>query len=331
MFTRALLLCVVAGSAVGADIDTDRDSLPDQFEQALLERFAPRFRISGRDCDVAPAEFLPAVPYPHATARNGTVYGQIFPVRREDTAGSFMEIHFYHLWSRDCGLTAHALDVEAVYGLLRAEGDERSPGAWPAEYWVAAAHEGTLCDMSNGARAQAIAAADREPDVWVSLGKHASYLSFRLCSRGCGNEMCDDAQPMRIAKLVNLGEPGQPMSGAVWSRSASWLLASKMTPRYTSALLSRMPAGDEVALVPKREGPRGTRGTVRVAGLTYGFLVSADESAGAGFDAGVTGAAAGVDASGNSVAHGITTASSAVGSSLKRVFRAVAPKRPVRP
>jgi hypothetical protein len=317
MLTQALLLCVLAGAAFPADVDTDGDGLPDQLEQALLERFALRLRISAKDCDVAPAEFLPAAPYPQAIARNGTVYGQVFPVHREGAAGSFVEIHFYHLWARDCGLTAHPLDAEAVYGLLRANGDERSPEAWKAEYWVAAAHEGTLCDMSNGANAAALAAADRGPDVWASRGKHASYLSLEVCSRGCGNEQCDDAQPMRIAKLVNLGEPGLPMNGAVWSQSASWPLASKMKPRYTNALIGRMPAGDEVALVPEREVPRGTRSTAKVAGLTYGSLLSANESAGAGFDAGV-------EASRASVRHALKAAFSATGRSLKRVFGAPA-------
>lgn len=321
MFTRALLVCVLAGAAAAADIDTDRDSLPDQFEQALLERFAPRFRISGSDCAVAPAEFLPFVSYPHATAGSGTVYGQVFPVRRDRAADSFIEIHFYHLWARDCGLTGHALDAEAIYGLLRAEGDERSPGAWRAEYWIAAAHEGTLCDMSNGANAAALAAVDNGPDVWVSRGKHASYLSLRLCSGGCGNEICDDAQPMRIARLINLGEPAFPMNGAAWSQSASWPLAAKMKPRYTSALLRRMPAGDEVALVPGRELPHGTRGTVKVAGLTYGSMVSANESARVGFEAGTAGAAA----SRGSVRHALKAASSAAGRSLKRAFSAVKP------
>jgi hypothetical protein len=325
---RPLLLCLVAGIAYGGEADTDRDGLSDEFEQALLERFAPRFHISEADCDVAPAEFVAASPEPRVTARNGTVYGQVFPVRRSGLAGSFVEIHFYHLWAKDCGMNGHALDAESVYALLWADGQGAPPEMWRAEFWLAAAHENTLCDLSTGASAAALAAVDRGPDVWVSRDKHASFLSRKLCSAGCGNETCDGARAMRISKLINLGEPGLPMNDAVWAQSASWPLASKMTPHYTGALIARMPAGAEVELVPAREVVRGTRSTVRVAGRTYGSFVAANASTGAALEAGATGAAAGVNASRASMRssagntrRSLKAAFSSIERSLRRAFR----------
>jgi hypothetical protein len=199
------LFLFVVGPGYGRGLDSDRDGLPDELEQALLMRFSPTFHISGSDCDVAPAEFHPDLPNPTVKGRNGTVYGQVFPVRRGGHSGDSIEIHFYHLWSRDCGLNGHALDAESVSALLRADGDASNPEAWRAEFWYAAAHENTLCDMSNGATAAALDASDHGPDIWVSRDKHASFLSRELCARGCGRDQCDSGQTVRASNLVNLG------------------------------------------------------------------------------------------------------------------------------
>ena len=274
---RAIVLSLIAlGVAYGSQSDSDHDGLSDEFEQALLQKFAPRFRISAGDCDIAPAEFHAGLPDPRVKSKNGTIYGQVFPIRRGLGAGGFIEIHVYHLWAQDCGLTRHALDVEGVSALLQAENSQSPVDDWRATFWHSAAHEGTLCDMGNGATAAALGAVDQGPDVWVSRHKHGSFLSREVCSKGCGGDVCDEAGPMRISKLVNLGEPGAPMNGTIWSASTSWPLASKMTPRYTSALIARMPSGSQVELVPARNVVRGARSTIKVAGRTYQSLVAAD-------------------------------------------------------
>ena len=94
-----------SNSAAGPNgsIDFDKDGLSDDFEQALLARFEPTFWISADDCDTLPAEFLPASRKPLVAGRNGTVYGQVFQKDSEGTSGAFLEIHYYHLWGRDCG------------------------------------------------------------------------------------------------------------------------------------------------------------------------------------------------------------------------------------
>jgi hypothetical protein len=328
---RPGLLCFLAlGIGYSRELDTDRDGLSDEFEQALLLRFAPRFHISGADCDVAPAEFHEALSDPKVKARNGTVYGQVFPLKRDGVAGNFIEIHFYHLWSEDCGLTSHALDAESVSALLRADGDERRPEEWLAEFWYAAAHENTLCDVSNGATAIALGALDHGPDVWVSRNKHASFLSRDLCAGGCGGDECDSAQPMRISKLINLGEAGAPMNGANWSTSPSWPLASKMMPRYTSALIGRMPTGNEVALVPGRDVVRGTHTTIKVGGRTYGSLVSANATTETAVAKGARAAVMGIGVAGAStqmsakhMERSVEAASSSTRKSMKRTFRSI--------
>jgi hypothetical protein len=326
---RMLLFCIALGMAFAGDADSDRDGLSDGFEQALLERFAPRFHISGTDCDLAPAEFLAGSPDPQVIARNGTVYGQVFPVPGQSGDGSFIEIHFYHLWAQDCGMNGHALDVESVYALVRADRRELPPQAWVAEFWLAAAHENTLCDVSNGARATALAAVDRGPDVWVSRGKHASFFVKKLCSAGCGRDTCEDAEVMRMSALVNLGEPGAPMNGATWSQSASWPLASKMIPRYTSAMMTGLPASGGVELLPTRDVVRGGRSTIKVAARTYGSLVSADRRAEAFVEAGATGAVTGVAVACNSAEKAgrqVKAASSATRKWLRSTFGSVAPQ-----
>jgi hypothetical protein len=161
-------------------IDLDRDGLDDGFEQELLMKFLPSFFLSRDDCDVMPAEFKPYAVEPQTIARNGTIYGQVFEHRLAQPQ-AFIEIHYYHLWSRDCGRLGHALDAEHVAALVHAENLRAPVKDWLALYWYSGAHEDTVCEVSSGASAIELGAEDRGPDVWISTGKHASYLSHRQC------------------------------------------------------------------------------------------------------------------------------------------------------
>ena len=142
------------------------------------------------------------------------MYGQVFKSGSNGLPGTFLEIHYYHLWSRDCGPIAHALDVEYVSVLVQAASLQESPRNWKAVYWYAAAHEGTVCDISHGAKAAVLGAIEHGPDVWISSGKHASFLDPSLCGRGCGADRCGSANLPHANKLINIGEPGAPMNGA---------------------------------------------------------------------------------------------------------------------
>jgi hypothetical protein len=100
---------------------------------------------------------------------------------------------------------------------------------WKALYWYAAAHENTLCDASQIARAATLDGELQGPVVWISRGKHASFLSSAKCAHGCGGDKCVAMQAMTIARLINLGESSSAMNGTAWANSGQWPLADKMS------------------------------------------------------------------------------------------------------
>ena len=95
-------------------VDSDRDGLSDELEQRLLIQFAPTFMVGRQDCAGIPAEFARNVETPTVEAENGTIYGQVFPVKSLGGGLPAVEIHFYHLWKIDCGPHGHNLDTEHV-------------------------------------------------------------------------------------------------------------------------------------------------------------------------------------------------------------------------
>jgi hypothetical protein len=208
--------------------DTDGDGLTDAFEAALLQQFAPRFMISSQDCAGEPSLFRPQDAAPTALRDDGTIYAQAFPrsVSARQRSSTEIELHFYHLWHADCGRMGHALDTEHVSALLRGSGEDAKN--WHAVYWYAAAHEDTVCDASQITRASTLRSEDHGATVWISQGKHASFLDEELCRHGCGGDRCAHPRPMQIPRLINLGEFAAPMNGAVWISSPRWPLAEKM-------------------------------------------------------------------------------------------------------
>jgi hypothetical protein len=224
--------------------DSDRDGLPDGLEADLLQQFEPQWRIGRQDCSVRPARFAPEMKVPTVVKDDGTIYGQASPYRvhRDE-----VELHFYHLWRQDCGQMGHALDAEHVAVLVRRE-EERDGESWRALYWYAAAHEDTVCDASQITRASTVDAEERGATVWVSPGKHASFLSEELCRYGCGGDRCAEMEKMKTAEVINLGELSHPAGGALWASSPQWPLADKMRRSdFTEeriARLERLPGTD---------------------------------------------------------------------------------------
>ena len=236
--------CVGQQSITASDPDSDHDGLSDKLEAKLLNQFQPQWMVSKTDCSVKPARFETMVSKPTAVKDDGTIYGQAF-LRRSGLGE--IELHYYHLWRLDCGQMGHPLDAEHVAVLLRRAADDSEPN-WQAVYWYAAAHEDTVCDASQITRASTLRAEREGATVWVSSGKHASFLNEELCSHGCGGDRCTDMEKLTTAEVVNLGELSWPVGGAVWTKSPQWPLAGKMKRSdFTDtrvAELERLPGTD---------------------------------------------------------------------------------------
>lgn len=242
-------------------VDSDHDGLSDALEQALLDQFAPKFMVDPHDCSQRPAEFTPNLPTPTVQAANGAIYGQVFPAKSSSGDLPTAEIHFYHLWASDCGPHPHPLDAEHVAVLVTASESDLANSKWTALYWYAAAHEGTVCDISQITRASTLHAEESGARVFISPGKHASYLNQKLCHAGCGADKCVNLAALPAAKIINLGEPAHPMNGSVFIASTAWPLLGKMTstnfPPEPLARLSQMPVTDIAWFNPGRHPAQG--------------------------------------------------------------------------
>jgi len=218
--------------------DSDRDGLPDVVELELLQQFEPQWRIGKQDCSVKPARFAAEMKVPTVLADDGTIYGQASPYRGHKDE---VELHFYHLWRQDCGQMGHALDAEHVAVLVRREEGRDGDASWKALYWYAAAHEDTVCDASQITRASTLDAEEKGATVWVSPGKHASFLTEELCQYGCGGDRCAEMEKMKTAEVINLGELSRPAGGAEWVASPQWPLSDKMRRSdFTEARITRL-------------------------------------------------------------------------------------------
>lgn len=268
----ALFACLCLASAAG---DADRDGVSDALEQELLLRFLPKFMVSAGECDGLPAEFRPGTRDPQVLAKNGTIYARVFPVKPAGRPGAFLELHYYHLWGRDCGRAGHPLDVEHVSALVSADAPEPSAPAWKALYWYAAAHEETLCAASNGARAPLVGGGESGPEVWISAGKHASFLSLQLCRGGCGGDRCTEMRPFAPPKVINLGEPGAPMNGCDWISSRSWPLRDKMAADFSESVLAQLDDPYARGIEPVNDAVGTAKAIILGGGATAGGLATA--------------------------------------------------------
>lgn len=297
------MLAQQKASSAESVIDSDHDGLSDALEQRLLLQFMPRFMIAQHDCSVLPAEFRAGRLAPDVEADNGTIYGQAFPVKTDNDGARRVELRYYHLWRRDCGGHGHPLDTEHVSALVQDASGAADASEWKALYWYAAAHENTVCDVSQIARASTLRAEEHGATVWVSPGKHASYLNSELCRRGCGADHCVAMTEFVPAKLINLGEPGAPMNRSSFIASKAWPLEAKMSatdfPAAPIARLEQLPADDIAWFHPGRHPVQGiiarsssteqaiaaaggnTTAAISVAGDSAGNALSvANESAG---------------------------------------------------
>jgi hypothetical protein len=302
--------------------DSDADGLSDSLEQSLLNQFAPSFMIGQHDCSEVPSEFMPGSITPLVKAENSTIYGQVFLAHGSTKAHPIAEIHFYHLWRQDCGSHGHPLDTEHISALVRASGSDLSSATWHAAYWYAAAHENTVCDVSQIARASTLKAEDHGAKIWISPGKHASYLNETLCQRGCGADRCEKMEALLRSSIINLGEPGHPMNGSVFIASTSWPLAGKMQntnfPADAIARVDRLPETDIAWFNPGRHPAQqiiAVSSSTEQALATSGRNTSdAISTAGDSTDAAVSDAG---DSTGNALHKGLRKTAHALGTAAR--------------
>ena len=311
-----LLAGLLAAPLAAQAPDTDHDGLPDALESTLLSQFAPTFFVSQTDCSARPAAFEPNLSTPTPAAENGSIYGQAFHPAGRPT---LIELHFFHLWRRDCGERGHALDTEHVAALLE---PASKPGEWQAIDWYAAAHEDTVCDASQLTRASTLDAVTHGPRVWISAGKHASFLAEELCHHGCGGDRCDRMSPLASPAVINLGEVHAPMNGATWLSSPAWPLAEKLARSdFPSARLARLDLLPSTDIAWANPDKRPEQAVIAHANATY-ITTAAGASAGLdGATTGAAGAATGTNAGFNGAATGLRVTDTALvvtGSSLTR-------------
>lgn len=273
------LLAVAAAQGTSTAIDTDHDGLSDSLEQRLLVQFAPDFRVGAQDCAGQPARFQPRKADPTPEGEDGTIYGQVSPVRNFDPRHPAVEVHFYHLWDRDCGSRGHSLDTEHVAVLLEAAGSDLATTSWRAAYWYAAAHENTVCDVSQIARASTLHAETAGATVWISPGKHASFLNEQLCDRGCGADRCVAMKRLPPGDLVNLGEPHRPMNGIEFVPSTRWPLEAKMSQsNFAPGAVARLNAMPDDEIAWYNAGKHPAQGVIAISGATEGSLADSGDN-----------------------------------------------------
>lgn len=316
LLLAAIFLSVVVGRSLAqeqggtAHVDADQDGLSDALEQSLLVQFRPTFIVGKQDCSDIPGEFRRGVEKPEPVTENGTIYGQVSP-SKTSVGLPTAEIHYYHLWRRDCGAHGHPLDTEHVSVLVRASDSHIASATWKALYWYAAAHEHTVCDVSQIARASTLHAEDHGAQVWISPGKHASYLNQALCQGGCGADKCVNMIALAPGKLINLGEVGAPMNGSLFISSTAWPLAGKMAttnfPAGPVARLNQLPDSD---IAWFNAGRHPARGVIAVSSSTGQAIASGGQNT-----------TSAISVAGDSTSTAVSTAGGSTGDALQKSYR----------
>jgi hypothetical protein len=312
-----------------SSMDSDHDGLSDDLEQALLAQFKPVFMVSREDCSDVPAEFTPESRDPIVRAEDGTIYGQVFPEKSGDATEPTVEIHYYHLWKKDCGRMGHALDTEHVSVLIRADSTQSISTSWKAAYWYAAAHEDTVCDASQIARASTLHAQDHGAIVWISSGKHASFLNEELCHRGCGGDVCEKMAPLSISRIVNVGEPGTPMNGALWISSSRWPLATKMARTdFQPGAVARLERLSDADIAWVNPAKRPAQSTIAAGDSTIDALAASNQNTDLAISTAGDATGSALDKTYHNVKHALGASARGVGKFLRHGAGDAPPQQP---
>jgi hypothetical protein len=233
-----------------------------------------------------------------------------------------VEVHFYDLWSVDCGRIGHPLDAEHVSALLRAKTMDSPVEDWRAVYWFAAAHEGTVCDATEVAAAKVPDAEKQGATVWLSAGKHGAFLNETMCTQGCGGDRCVQMTPLVVARVINLGEPRAAMHGAVWAGSTAWQLAAKIQSDFSAAAIARLEHGEGVPV--EMNGAHGSvKGTIYVANSVANGMGTSGTNTGTALNTAGANTEAALDDANAKTEGALTKSARATGGALKKSAKAV--------
>lgn len=240
------------------DNDTDRDGLPDEFEDKLLKKFKPHWHINGDDPAGVPVRLKENEYEPSIADKDGTIYGQVFRLDRcmekicQNNECScrtyyFLEMHYISIWEDDklvWPFSQHMWDKEHISARAVHTGLE-NPNCeldympsdsldilwdmekWKVDLWEFYAHQGTPCEKVR----QVKGSFEKGIDVWVSY-KHGIFPSLNGCNKFL-RFWCPDAcfgdKNLGSPDPINIGEPFYPINKAYWIAFNAFLLG-KMDP-----------------------------------------------------------------------------------------------------
>lgn len=192
----AALVKLPALQADRAD-DLDGDGLPDAAEERIARDYFPALAVS---------------PYDRCPRR-----GVLYRMRPHPDDASKLLVWYDVLYERDCGARGHLGDNEVFSALI-------DPAIAPPHGLLAlraVAHQNTWCEaVSTCGRLPGCTPCETAqhngepwPVVYVSVNKHGTYLSERVCDYSfiCDFGGCQRPAHYEIPLMVNAGEPSSPL------------------------------------------------------------------------------------------------------------------------
>ena len=195
-------------------------------------------------------------------------------------------------------------------------------------YWYAAAHENTVCDVSQIARASTLGAEEHGATVWISPGKHASYLNETLCRRGCGADRCEVMRPLATTEVINLGEAHRPMNESAFIASGAWPLRAKMEESdFPEGPVRRLEALPTTDIAWFHAGRHPAQQVIAISGSTEESLAGSGASTGSALANSGRSTEMAISVAGDSTGGALGTSyrhtRHALGSSVRHVGRAL--------
>jgi hypothetical protein len=163
-------------------------------------------------------------------ARDGTIYGNAFPIRWYEDCGKYcVGMNLLDLWAEDCGLLGHPGDIEGTRAVLCAPSPGTPRDLWELEWFMWTRHEDTCCEYEKVIE---YGQANVRPDAEVAKDKHGTHSDrtgcpshvglcgpFPVpCTDACGGGVSCCFDNANHRSPVNLGEVMAPLNDSFWIR-----------------------------------------------------------------------------------------------------------------